>query len=217
VNQLALALPGIGAPTFDNYYGAAGNLAPSRLVAFAVAPVDTQIVLLGAAQSGKSHLLQAVCERAREHGIGAQYVSLRRTDATEWLDNANGTLIAVDDIDAISEPETALALFALLNRQHDARRAILCAGTSLPTVLPDLHSRLMRAEQLALPAMSDDDRRLILSHQARQAGIPLEPGAIEYLLRHHSRDLHALMTRLDQLHRLSLEGKRRITVAMVRG
>ncbi len=217
MNQLALALPGIGAPGFENYYAAPGNIVAQRLIAFAASPGEAQIVLTGPSLSGKSHLLHAVCERAREHGIGAFYVSLRRADAVEWLRNADGALIAVDDVDAIGEIDAALALFALLNRQHDARRAVLCAGTALPTCLPDLHSRLARAEQLLLPLVSDDDRRHILQLQARHAGIPLEPAAIEYLLRHHSRDLAALMTRLDALHRTSLAEKRRITVAMVRG
>ncbi len=62
----------------------------------------------------------------------------------------------------------------------------------------------------------DDARRAILLHRAAHAGIPLEPAAVDYLLRHNARDLRTLMQLLQRLDREALARGRRITVPLLR-
>lgn len=217
MNQLALALPGIGGATFDNFDAAPGAVAKLRLQALAQSPAEHMVLVLGPSGCGKTHLLLATAEAARDAGHRVAYGSLSNALANEWLQAASGDLVIVDDVDR-ADRKTAEALFALINRQHDRRRALLASAAALPDPppLPDLQSRLLRAEQLVLPGVDDDARRQILAHRAAQAGIPIEPAALDYLLRRAPRDLAGLMRLLDTLHQRSLEDQRRITVPWLR-
>ena len=44
----------------------------------------------------------------------------------------------------------------------------------------------------------DAARKAILLHRAERAGIPLDPAAADHLLRHESRDLRALLARMQR-------------------
>ena len=89
-------------------------------------------------------------------------------------------------------------------------------GAMDAVVLPDLGSRLARAEALYLEQPDDAARKSILLHRAARAGIPLEPAAADYLLRHAHRDLRSLLAQLAELDREALARGRRITVPLLR-
>ncbi|GMU44331.1 MAG: DnaA regulatory inactivator Hda [Xanthomonadales bacterium] len=221
MSQLALALGGLDAPDFAHFWPGGDAPTAARLQALARAPESTQVLLLGAAGHGKSHLLLATCEAARAAGFGASYLPLDRLDDAGLADAVDDELVAVDAIDCACRDRTrAEWLFAQINRQHDRGRALLLAARALPDtsalVLPDLGSRLLRCERLALAAHNDDTRRAILLHRAAADGIPLDQAAADYLLHHHSRDLRALLARLKELDRAALAHGRRITVPLVR-
>ncbi len=221
MSQLPLALGGLDAPGFDNYWPDADALTVARLRALAAAPGAAQVLVSGASAAGKTHLLLATCEAARAAGHAVAYLPLDRIDGVDLSEPLDADLVAVDAVDVVaSDRVLAEWLFAQINRQHDRNRALLLAMRGSPetvtSVLPDLASRLARTEKLQLAPHDDATRKSILLQRAKRAGIPLEPAAAEHLLRHSSRDLRALLARLAELDREAMARGRRITVPLVR-
>lgn len=218
MSQLPLALGGLGPPDFAHYWAGDG-LAAARLQAFARAPGADQIHLTGGEASGKTHLLLACCAAAEAVGHSVQFLPLGRLPVDALQQPASVDLLVIDDGDlAFAQPAWATALFAAINRQHDRQRALLLASrdSAAKAVLPDLGSRLARAERLRLAPHSDIERAAILRHRAECAGIPLDEAALEYLLRYGSRDLKSLMAQLAALDREALARGRRVTVPLIR-
>ncbi len=219
MNQLPLALSDLRPPDFEQFWPGANALALARMQALALSPGSGHVMIGGAASSGKTHLLLATCEAARQAGHGVAYLPLARVEADALTEPVDADLVAVDDIDrALADPLLAQWLFAQINRQHDRSRALLLAGrgSAADAVLPDLASRLALAEAIPLSLPDDASRKAILLHRAECAGIPLDSAAAEYLLRHHARDLRSLLTRLSELDREALARGRRITVPLLR-
>ena len=219
MNQLPLALGGLGPPDFEQFWAGANPLALARLRALALQPGSDQVLLSGAEGSGKTHLVLATCEAARKAGYSVAYVPLSRLEADALTEPLDADLVAVDDVDcALTGRNLAEWLFAQVNRQHDRGHALLLAarGAVADAVLPDLASRLTHAEALYVELPDDSARKAILLHRAARAGIPLEPAAADYLLRHAHRDLRSLLARLAELDREALARGRRITVPLLR-
>ncbi len=219
--QLALGFGGWRAPELDSFWDEIDPLVLARLRLLAEAPSTARVLLTGAADTGKSHLLLAACEAAREAEFSALYLPLSKFDAAALAEPITADLIAIDELDlAYASRELSEALFALINRQHDRGQALVLAARSgpeqAPLVLPDLGSRLAQAERLRLSEHGDDARKAILMFRAQRAGIPLDSAAAEYLLRHSTRDLRSLMRTLATLDGESLARGRRITVPLLR-
>lgn len=220
MSQLPLALRRDSGADFDSYWAEVDALVVQRLRGFAEQPGATRILLTGAADSGKTHLALAVCEAARAAGHSVVYLPLQRVDASLVAASTGHDLVVIDAIEAVrGQPALAEALFTLLNHQHDRQRAVLICGREAPSpedILPDLASRISQAELLRLNEHGDAARRSILLQHAERAGIPLDPAAADYLLRHCERRLSTLLATLAQLDRESLARGRRITVALLR-
>lgn len=217
MSQLPLALGGLGPPDFAHFWSDDDSLVVARLQALARAPGASAVRLCGPPSSGKTHLLLATCEAARSAGVSVSYLPLQRIPMEALGEPIDADLLVIDDADlALSDLDAAHALFALINRLHDRRSAWLLAARNSDSVLPDLASRLARAEQLRLATRSDHARRAILLHRAERAGIPLDTAAVDYLLRHGSRDLRELMAQLAALDRAALARATRITVPLIR-
>lgn len=221
MSQMPLALGGLGSPDFDNFWPARDTLLVSRLRVLAKNPDASQVLLSGHSGSGKTHLLMASCDAARDAGHTAVYLPLARLQLGAASEPLDADLVAIDDV-GLAQTERPLAewLFAEINRQHDRRHALLLALNSefdpAQALLPDLASRLARSELLRLERHDDTGRKSILMHRAECAGIPLDQAAADYLLRHHSRDLPTLLQKLANLDRESLARGRRITVPLLR-
>lgn len=182
------------------------------------------ILITGASGAGKTHLLVATAGAAREHGHPAGYLALSRWaafdgDALSAL--AGQYLLAVDEIEKIAGNRDAeVALFDLYNRCRDNGCRLLLASREgparLPLILPDLGSRLAAATQVPLQALAEPARRELVVARARARGFELEPPVVDFLFRHHRRDLPALLSLVEQLDRESLARKRRVTVPLVR-
>ena len=219
--QLPLALGGWREPEFESFWDEVDPLPLAHTRELAARPGSARVLLTGAADSGKTHLLIAACESARNAGHSVLYLPLKHLDASALAGPLQADLIAIDDADrAYADSARSEALFALINRQHDRNAALLIAARSgpehTPLVLPDLASRLAQAQRLRLTEHGDDARKAILMFRAARAGIPLDPAAADYLLRHSARNLSSLMQKLAQLDRESLARGRRITVPLLR-
>ena len=182
------------------------------------------VLLGGPTGSGRTHLLLAACAEAEAHGRPATYLPLaqlggRIAEALQGL--APAALLAIDDLDvALGERAAEVALFDLHNRARAAGSTMLYAASAtaaaLPVGLPDLRSRLGQCIQLALPALSEPQRREVLRQRAARRGLLLEEPALDLLFQRVGRDLGTLTALLDRIDRASLAAQRRITVPFLR-
>lgn len=174
----------------------------------------------GATNSGRSHLLQAVCRET-----GALYLpltELRTQDPAQVLEALESAqIICIDDIHAvIGDANWCEQLFHLFNRCMQSGTKWLmsaeCASAHLPCSLPDLQSRLRASGDFRLHALSDEECAQALRLRAHERGIELGDEVIAYILARQSRAFPALLTLLDQLDKQSLAEKKRITIPFVR-
>ena len=175
----------------------------------------------GPASAGKTHLLQAVCERA---GDRAQYLPLGDLIdvGPEILDGlASRHFVCLDDVDRVSANDGwETGLFQLFNATMDAGHVLICSASAAPREagfrLPDLASRFMRLPAFHLDSLADKDRVAALQLRARHRGIDLPDDTASYLLSRSQRDMASLYALLDRLDFESLREQRKLTVPFVR-
>lgn len=182
------------------------------------------LFLSGPAGSGKSHLLNALCNEARERGFAAFYIPLKRLPpgAAAGLEGLQGLdLVCVDDIDRVAgDPAWERALFRCFNEVREAGGRLLVSSSeplqALPLGLPDLASRLAWGVRQALATPDDAGKLEILQRRARSLRIEVPDDVQSYLLRYGRRDLASLLAALDRLKETAFADKRRITVPLAR-
>jgi DnaA family protein len=223
--QLPLGVQLAETASFDSFF-AGPNAEAVRALETAISPAaPPRLLLFGPAQSGKSHLLQALTRLAAAVTVPCAYVPLARliaepaaVDALDGLDPLE--LVCLDDIDAVADhADWTVAVVRLL----DALRARggRCIASALappdrwPAALPDLRTRLAAAAVYGLKPLSDDDRVQLLQDRARARGLDLPPDAAQFLLSRLPRDAGSLVAALDRLDRALLTAQRRLTLAFV--
>lgn len=182
------------------------------------------LFLSGAAGSGKSHLLNALCHLARDQGMAAFYIALRRVppEATAGLEGLEALdLVCVDDLDHVAgDPAWEQALFRCCNEIRAAHGRLLVSSgqplAALPLALPDLASRLAWGVRQSLQALDDRGKLEILRQRARTLRIDVPPDVHNYLLRRGRRDLGSLLLALERLKDAAFTEKRKITVPLAR-
>jgi DnaA family protein len=182
------------------------------------------LFLSGPEGSGKSHLLNALCHAARENGLAAFYIALKRLpeEAAASLEGLQVLdLVCVDDLDAVAgNPVWENALFACFNEVRAAHGRLLVSSSqplaSLELCLPDLASRLAWGVRQNLRLPDDNGKLQILQQRARALRIELPEDVQNYLLKHSKRDMSSLLLALERLKDAAFVGKRKITVPLAR-
>ncbi len=222
--QLPLGISLAPRTSFDAFFTGPNGFAVELVRAIARGERERQAYLAGDAGLGKSHLLQAACRAAGDHGRAAAYLPLDGSagltpGALEGLERL--ALLCLDGVEAVvGDRPWEAALFGLINRAHAGGCALVFAGRPVPaglaTVLPDLGSRLAWGPVVRLEPLSDGQKRRALTERARTLGLDLPPAVADYLIRHYPRDLAGQFDRLNRLDRASLAAGRRLTVPFVK-
>ena len=182
------------------------------------------LYLWGSAGTGKTHLLHAACEAAAAAGRRVAYVPLGEytgRSAEVIADFDAFDLVCLDDAQAIaSRADWEEAVFALYQCLRAKGNGLLvsapCSPHGLGLALPDLTSRLAAGLVIRLRPLSDGERGEVLRVQAHQRGLNLRPEVSGFILRHHQRDLPALIRLLERLDEAALSEKRALTLPFVR-
>lgn len=221
MSQLALPLKLQDHAVFDSFLPA-GNEA---IVAFLVDTIETGsgpgVWLWGPPSTGKTHLLQAVCERVNDR---AQFVPLAeiRGAGPGILDGLqNREFVCIDDIDEVAGDEDwEFGLFSLSNSLIDAGGILVCSATAAarecPFRLKDLSSRFTRLPSFHLKSLDENARIEALKLRARHRGLELPTDTASYLLSRSRRDMASLYGVLDTLDAEALKAQRRLTIPFVR-
>lgn len=177
--------------------------------------------LWGPAATGKTHLLQAVCERAGDRSVYVP-LSMLRDAGSAILDGlASRDLICIDDIDSVAgDANWEGALFDLCNQILDADRILVVSAMmsprECPIALPDLQSRLVRLPAFQVQPLGDEARVLALQLRAKHRGLDLPDDTARFLLHRSRRDMASLYAVLDKLDLEALRAKRRLTIPFVK-
>ncbi|MEW6446119.1 MAG: DnaA regulatory inactivator Hda [Pseudomonadota bacterium] len=183
---------------------------------------EPQLYLWGGAGSGKTHLLQAACQRAAERGWPSAYLSLCDAPHPGVLEGLERlALVALDDVGAVmGEPTWEEALFDLINRAREQAVPVLLAAEQPPAALsarlPDLASRLGWGPVLRLEPLGDEAKLAVLKGRAGERGMEMPDDVGRYMLDHLPRDLRSLLEGLDRLDRASMEQQRKISLTLAR-
>lgn len=226
MRQLVLDLLPPPAPTLDNFVPGRNAEVLSTLREWLAGTGSTTCLLLwGEAHSGCSHLLQAAVGSAGS--AGGAYVDCRRDPGLADFADLPETvsLFAADGAEALNA-DGQVRLFNVYNRlkTRDGRGApggrLLVASRQPPAALvlrEDLRTRLGSGLVYRLTPLSDAEKAAALEERASRRGLTLPAGALDYLFRHAARDMGSLTALIDALDRFTLEHKRPVTLAVLRG
>jgi len=221
VTQMALPLRLADHAVFESYLATGNEALVATLVDFAGGAGAQGCWIWGPAATGKTHLLQATCDKAGDLSV---YVPLRMlSDAgPEILDGlASRELICIDDVDTVAgDSDWEEALFSLCNEALDANRSLVVSAAmssrECPIQLPDLQSRLARLATFRVHPLSDEERVEAMQLRARHRGLDLPDETARFLLSRSRRDMASLYELLDKLDREALRAKRRLTIPFVK-
>ena len=210
--------------TFQSFFAGPNAEAVASLQNIGANAGESYIYLWGTTGSGKSHLLQAVCQRVAMSGkpvalLPMQFHEQYSPAMLEGLENL--ALVAIDDIEAVARQSVwEEALFHLFNRMHARKTPLLISARTSPPQLPvelaDLKSRLAWGLVLQLRVLTDEQKILALRKRAQIRGMELNDEVGQFMLSRYSRDMPGLMNLLDVLDKASLREQRRLTIPFVR-
>jgi DnaA family protein len=221
MSQLALPLRLADHAVFASYLASGNETLLAILRSLATGGEGAGCWLWGAAATGKTHLLQAVCEEA---GDQSTYIplSMFADTAPEILEGlANRAVICIDDIHLVAgKAEWEHALFVLYNQVLATQGRLIVAANAAPRSagfeLADLESRLSQLPIFQVQPLGDDETRQALQLRAAQRGLDLPDDTAQYLLSRSRRDMASLYSLLDKLDDEALRAQRRLTIPFVK-
>lgn len=221
MTQMALPLRLADHAVFESYFPGRNAALVASLAELAGATGAAGYWIWGPASSGKTHLLQATCDKAGDRSVYVPLAMLAEAGPGIIDGLASRELICIDDLETVAGDENwEQALFALCNEVLDANRSLVVSATMAPREcpidLPDLQSRLARLATFQVQALSDDERIRALQLRAEHRGLDLPDDTAQFLLKRSRRDMASLYELLDKLDRAALRAQRRLTIPFVK-
>ena len=212
--------------SFENFFCSPDNAELiTRLNDLVVNKNADELIINGAAGSGKSFLMQAICNELSSSGKQFAFIPMSKAInmGVEIFQNlASLDAVCIDDLQLIlSKGEWEIALFNLINEcQQSGCSIILSLGgnQSLEEIaqLPDLLSRIKRMEFMKLQAVQDEFLNQALDFVSQQLDINLEKTELEFLLKHQTREFSLLVDNLIALDKQAASLKRKITIPLIK-
>ena len=221
MSQLPLPLRLADHAVFESFWAAGNDPLVSYLSNLSENARGPGCWIWGAAATGKTHLLQAVCGRFGDRAAYVPLAGLVR-EGPRVLDGlASREAVCIDDIDAVAgTPAWEDQLFDLCNQLADTRGLLVVSASRTPREcglgMPDLKSRLSLLPAFHLRPLAEEERLKALQLRARHRGLELPAETGNYLLSRSRRDMASLYETLDRLDLESLKVKRRLTIPFVR-
>jgi len=221
MSQLVLPLRLADHAVFASFLHDGNETLVATLASLAAADTGQGCWLWGAPATGKTHLLQAVCEQAGDRSV---YLPLSMlADAGPGILDGLATrgLVSIDDIELVAgESEWEVALFNLFNDLQDlGGQLVVSAGASPRETdfeLADLESRMSRLPVFQVHTLDEQQRVAALQLRARHRGLELPDDSAAYLIKRSRRDMASLYDLLDKLDLEALRAQRRLTIPFVR-
>ena len=197
----------------------------SRLADLVASKNADELIINGAEGSGKSFLMQAICNELSSPGKQFAFIPMNKAInmGVEIFQNlASLDAVCIDDLQLIlSREEWETALFNLINECQQSNCSLILSfggNQSLEdiTQLPDLLSRIKRMEFMKLQAVQDEFLNQALDFVSQQLDINLEKAELEFLLKHQTREFSLLVDNLMVLDKQAASLKRKITIPLIK-
>ena len=222
--QIALPLSFDRQFSFGNFFSAQADFIISNLKSFVEAGEENFIILWGGHDSGKTHLLNATVQYARENTTALQlYDACQLRDLAPYClgEISDGAILAIDNLESLCGRKDWETLFYdLINRCRQKKLRLLvgldCKPQDLNCVLADFQSRLSWGLLLELQMADEADISEIIRQRALLLGHRLSNEVIAFLIRHFPRGLSSQLEILRKLDAVSLSAGKRITIPLIR-
>ena len=208
--------------SFDSFY--ASKLNKHLLSLLQNNTFKDDLLIFGTKDSGKTYLLQALCNYFSNQGKSSFYLPMKQAkelsvDILESLESME--LVCIDGIESIAGNKVwEIGLFNLINRSLNSKnRLIFTSSKNIDVMnfeLTDLDSRLRKIQSHELYALADDEILSALKHIANLRSIELGSKEAQYLLTYANRNISDLVQILESLDQLSMEMKRKITIPLIK-
>ena len=185
---------------------------------------EPQVFIWGANNTGKTHLLQAICHMASQHQQRSIYIPLAKLplhdpEIIQGFESMD--IVCVDDVHLLAKNEPwEQALFNFINQARANNAMIIISSQQNPAQsifkLADLNSRTVWGPVYKLYELLDCELEPALLQHARSRGIKLTDEVRKYIFIHCRRDITSLVSILDALDHASLQEKRKITVPFLK-
>jgi DnaA family protein len=201
--------------SFDSFYTT--KLNKQLLFLLKDEALKEDLLIYGAKDSGKTYLLQALCNQFNNQGKSSFFLPMRQAielsvDILDSLENIE--LVCIDGIESlVGNKAWEIGLF------NPNNRLIFTSAKNIDGMnfeLKDLDSRLRKIQSHELHSLADDDILYALKHIANLRCIELGSKEAQYLLTYADRNISDLVKILESLDQLSMEMKRKITIPLIK-
>ncbi len=209
---------------FNTFFTASNQEIISQLQKLILGAGERQIFLYGEAALGKSHLLQACCQFAHQHGMNPFYYPFekKRLPSLSMLENLEDVkLVCFDNInEIIGNLDWEQAFLNFLNQDaENNNRLILTARIDpkeIKVKLPDLKNSLNSGLSLKLTPLEQSEIITALIHKASYMGITISRKVGHFLVTHYASDLPSMWILLEQLDKATLSAQRKLTIPFLK-
>ena len=204
---------------FNNFYFESSNIEAKDALL-----VSGDIFLYGLEKTGKTYLLQSLCNHYFSEGKTSLLIPLKEvkdlgsqiTESLETLD-----LICVDDVDLIAGDNSwEIAIFNLINNCLLTNcRLVFCSSLNPSNIdfdLKDLISRIKKVNHIEIFPVKENHLPDAIKFIANSRSINLGEREIDYLITYSERSIANLVSTIKRLDDLSLELKRKISVPLIK-
>ena len=205
--------------SFDDFYFEKSNLSVLENL-----KREDDLFIYGSCKVGKSFLLQSLCNYFSEQNKSSLYLPLKEMNShgSRILDELESLdLVCVDDLETIAgNNEWERALFNLINNCLLSNCRIVFSSninpSSIKFVLNDLMSRIKKINKMELYPVKSDNLTEAVRFFADLRSINIGDKEIAYLINHTRRSMGDLVTHINQLDKLSMQLKRKITIPLIK-
>jgi DnaA family protein len=185
---------------------------------------ETNFYLWGGSGIGKTHLLQALCNKVGTQGVDCIYLPLPELlefgpEVLQGLEFMK--LVCLDDVQClIGDRNWQIAIFNLFNKLRDRKHCLVVSSDQSPLQIPlelaDLKSRLSWGLTFKLEALSEEDASALLVDHAKKRGLEMTGEVAAYIVSRARRSAPELLATLDKLDIASLSAQRKLTRPFVK-
>ena len=210
--------------TFASFFTGHNAEIVEQLQALAGDGDEQQLFIWGEQGSGKTHLLQACCQQAKQSGKDPFFFQFRagKLPPSTLLDGLEDMeLVCFDDMQCIAgNAEWEAALFTFYNSHRQNNHKLLlsadCPPKYLAFELPDLKTRMSWGLTLKIQSLRDDQIIDALTFKAHFLGFDIPANVGRFLLNHYVHDLPALWLLLEKIDRATLVAQRKLTIPFLK-
>ena len=185
---------------------------------------EKQIYIWGTHNTGKTHLMQALCQDLAQKNKSVSYLPMKQLieyspevfHGQEAID-----VCCIDDVHLLqNKADWQESLFDLINRIRESGKQLVITADQPPAdisiQLKDLTSRLQWGPVFKLLELNDAEKCQALQQRAEARGFELADNVANYLLKNYNRDMADLFEMLDELDKAQLQQHRRLTIPFVK-